>query len=185
MYNWNLQNNIYVGVPDQMKGRFGNICKKPLNIYINTGSYLINVTKVKEKKMYEKFVKYREEYYDSNTADQDLINDLAYGKIGYLPIKFGAHPIYRNDKESDEFINLYKEWEFYDKIKNSYNYPYILKNENDLYLQTYNPVIVHEFNGKWMFGQGLSIYRRIAQYYIKFAGIWDEMCSEFPGYCKI
>ena len=185
MYNWNLNDNLYVGVPDQMIGKIGIVSKKPMNVYINTGNYLINVKKVKEKNMYEKFLKYREEYYNSNIADQDLINDLAFGEIGYLPIKFGAHPIYRNDKDSDEFVNIYKEWNFYEKIKKSDKYPNTLKNEYDLFLESYNPVIVHEIMEKWMLGKGLSIYRRIAQYYIKFAGIWDEMCEEFPGYCKI
>ena len=50
--------------------------------------------------------------------------------------------------------------------------------------QAYNPVIMHQWNGKWMDGDGLTIYRRIAQYYIKYAGIWNEMCEKYPGYCK-
>lgn len=47
-----------------------------------------------------------------------------------------------------------------------------------------NPVIIHEQNGKWMIGSGISIYRNIAQYYIRFAGIWNEMSQKRPGYCK-
>jgi len=59
-----------------------------------------------------------------------------------------------------------------------------MKNENDLFYQSYNPYIVHQFLEKWMFGKGITIFRRIAQYYIKYAGIWDEMCSKFNGYCS-
>ena len=51
-------------------------------------------------------------------------------------------------------------------------------------LQGFNPVIIHQWNSKWIQGAGLTIYRRIAQYYIKYAGIWDEMCQKHPGYCK-
>ena len=187
MYNWNMSNNLYVGVPDQMIGKFGSVSNKTLNIYINTGNYLIDVKKVKEQNMYEKYLKYRVEYYDSNIADQNIINDIAYGKIGYLPMKFGAHPLFSNDKESDSIPSesVYDLWNFYNKIKISNEYPHLLRNDKDLFLQSYNPVIVHSISEKWMYGGGITLFRRLAQYYIKYAGIWDEMCITLPGYCKI
>ena len=185
MYNYNMDNKIYLGVVDQMIGAYGLISKKNLNVYINTGSYLIDVKKVKKENMYEKYLIHRDKYYNSVIADQDLINDIANDQIGYLPIKFGAHPVFSNDENFDKYINLYKYWNFYDKIIKSKKYPFTFKNEYDLYLESYNPVIVHQIDEKWMFGKGLSIYRRIAQYYIKFAGIWEEMCNKFPGYCII
>ena len=188
MYNWNMNNYSYLGVPDQMMGRIGEIHKKPLTTYINTGSYLINVTKVKMENMYGKIIKERNAYFNSLIADQDLINDIAYGKIGYLPIKFGAYPLFKNDNLSNEVQsnNMYEQWNFYSKIiESDAKYPDNLRNEIDLYLQAYNPVIVHQFDGKWMKGEGMSIYRRIVQYYIKYAGIWEELCQIFPGYCQI
>ena len=45
-------------------------------------------------------------------------------------------------------------------------------------VQAYNPVIIHQWNGKWTYGSGLTIYRRIAQLYIKYAGILDETCEK-------
>lgn len=39
-------------------------------------------------------------------------------------------------------------------------------------------------HSKWMLGGGLTLYRKLAQYYIKYAGIWEELCIEYPGYCK-
>ena len=45
MYNWNMKNNIYMGAPDNSAGRFGKISNKSLNVYINTGNYLIDVQK--------------------------------------------------------------------------------------------------------------------------------------------
>jgi len=186
MYNWNMSDYLYVGVPDPFIGKFGSISNKSLNTYINTGTYLINVKKVKEEKMYEKFIKNRFHYYNSAVADQDLINDIAYGRIGYLPIKFGAHPIFINDNHSEErpFKTFYESTELYNKIKISGMYPYQMKNEIDLFYQSYNPYIIHQYLDKWMFGKGVTIIRRIAQYYIKYAGIWDEMCSKFAGYCS-
>jgi hypothetical protein len=62
MYNWKMGNNIYMGVPDQGIGKFGIYSNKSLNIYINGGNYLIDVKKVKEKNMYEKFRDYKNLY---------------------------------------------------------------------------------------------------------------------------
>jgi isoleucyl-tRNA synthetase len=50
--------------------------------------------------------------------------------------------------------------------------------------QLYNPTFIHQWSGKWRAGNGLSIYRHLAKYFIKLAGIWDEMCQKFPGYCR-
>jgi hypothetical protein len=115
MYNWNMGNNIYMGVPDQGIGKFGIYSNKSLCVYINGGNYLIDVKKVKEKNMYEKFRKYKN-LYNSIFAEQDMISDIAYGQVGYLPIRFGLISPYQNDSQSDippfktffEAINLKK-----------------------------------------------------------------------------
>ena len=65
--------------------------------------------------------------------------------------------------------------------KEIYNLP---KNQNEMNIQALNPVIIHQWNGKWIHGFGLTIYRRIAQYYIRFAGIWDEICPVYPLICQ-
>jgi hypothetical protein len=100
MYNWNMGNNIYMGVPDQGIGKFGIYSNKSLCVYINGGNYLIDVKKVKEKNMYEKFRKYKN-LYNSIFAEQDMISDIAYGQVGYLPIRFGLISPYQNDSHSD------------------------------------------------------------------------------------
>ena len=65
MYNYNMDNKIYLGVVDQMIGAYGLISKKNLNVYINTGSYLIDVKKVKKENMYEKYLIHRDKYYNN------------------------------------------------------------------------------------------------------------------------
>jgi hypothetical protein len=182
MYNWKMGNNIYMGVPDQGIGKFGIYSNKSLNIYINGGNYLIDVKKVKEKNMYEKFRDYKN-LYNSIFAEQDMISDIAYGQTGYLPIRFGLISPFFNDSHSDippfktffQVINL-------SKIDN--NYSYIPKNFDEYNLQAFNPVIAHHWNAKWMDGNGMSIYRRLAQYYIFLAGIWEETCKKYPDYCR-
>ena len=97
MYNWDMKNNIYMGVPDIGARLYGKISKKKIEVYINVGHYLIDVQKVKKKNMYNQFLKYRN-IYGPPFAEQYLINDLANGEIGYLPIEFGLVQPFSNDK---------------------------------------------------------------------------------------
>ena len=181
MYNWNMENYLYVGVPALGIGKYANISKKKFAIYINVGNFIINVTKVKKEKMYEKFIKYKY-IYKSAVADQHLLNDIAFGKIGYIPLKFGLRSPYKNDKDSENppLINGYS---FVNRIKYKNKFRFIPNNEFQLFKEGYSPVVIHHCNVKWMFGKGMTIYRRLAQYYIRLAGIWEELCNKFPGYC--
>jgi lipopolysaccharide biosynthesis glycosyltransferase len=182
MYNWNMGKNIYMGVPDQGIGKIGIYSNKSLNVYINGGNYLIDVKKVKLINMYEKFIKYKN-IYNPIFAEQDMLSDLAYGHVGYLLIRFGLISPYYNDTQSDNppFKTFFQAI----KLKKiDKNYSYIPHNFNEYNLQAFNPVIAHHWNAKWMDGNGMSIYRRLVQYYILLAGISEETCKKFPGYCK-
>ena len=181
MYNWNMKKYLYLGVPGLCVGKYAKITKKKFNVYINTGSFLINVKMIKYYNIYKKFIKYKN-IYKHSYGDQDLLNDIGFGKIGYLPIKFGIRSPYINDNDSDAGKN--SNFKYINKIKLKYLFNFLPKNENELFRLGYNPVVIHQLNGKWMDGKGLTIYRRLAQYYIKLAGIWDEMCEKHPGYCK-
>ena len=92
-------------------------------------------------------------------------------------MKFGIIAPFTNDKNSDKppYNTQYK---FVERVGLNEKYPFLPKTVNEMILQAYNPVVIHQWNGKWMDGDGLSIYRRIAQNYIKLAGIWDEMCQK-------
>ena len=181
MYNWNMNEYLYLGIPGAKVGKYAIVTKRPFKAYINTGSMLVNVKKVKLEKIYDKCVKYKEAY-NGTIGDQDLLNDIANGKIGYLPMKFGIRSPYRKDEDSDKVI--YKiPFKWHIKVYLESKYSFIPKNINEIIQLAYNPVVIHQFNGKWMNGIGMTVYRRIAQYYIKLAGIWDEMCRKLPGYC--
>ena len=182
MYNWNMEEKIYCGVLDQGVMKYGLFSKKKLDIYINTGSYLVDIKKAKSEKIYEKIVEYKNVYQPSPHFDQDFLNDIAYGKIGYLPMRFGLKGPFSEDKYSDSPLHK-TEYEFVENAtyKEIYNLP---KNQNEMNIQSLNPVIIHQWNGKWIHGFGLTIYRRIAQYYIRFAGVWDEICPVYPGICQ-
>ena len=184
MYNWNISNYMYMGAPDPCIGNIATISQKPFYVYINIGHFLLNVKKIKSENMYEKYLKYKD-VYTHIIADQDLLNDVAQKYIGYLPIKFGLFSPFLDDIESDT-LNSKNQYEYFnmneDKLKNTSFY--IPKNSNEYFKLSYNPVVIHQWNGKWQNGEGLSIYRRLAQNYIKYAGIWDELCKKIPGYCQ-
>ena len=181
VYNWDMKGCLYVGVPGMGTGKYAKITKKKFEIYINVGSFLIDVKKVKLENIYAKFVKYKN-MYRSKIGDQDLLNDVAFGRTGYYPIIFGICSPYRYDFQSDLPSNR-TTFSFINKVKFKEKY-FLPKNSFELIRQGYSPYVIHQWNGKWMKGKGLSIYRRIAQYYIKLAGIWDEMCQKLPGYCR-
>ena len=184
MYNWNISDYLYMGTPDPCIGNLARISKKPFNVYINIGHFLLNVKKIKSKNMYEKYLKYKD-VYRHVICDQDLLNDVAQKEIGYLPIKFGLFSPFLNDSDSDRLDskNQYERYKMNErKLKNTNHY--IPKNSNEYFKLSYNPVVIHQWNGKWQYGTGLSIYRRLAQNYIRIAGIWDELCLKLPGYCK-
>ena len=183
MYNWNMKNNIYMGAPDKSAGRFGNISNKSLNVYINTGNYLIDVQKVKKINMYKLFLKYKN-IYAPLLAEQHMINDIAYGKIGYLPVEFGLVPPFSNDVL---FHLNNKSKAIYDTfnlriISNNSNF--LPKTYYEFLLAAYNPIIVHQWNGKWADGKGMNIYRILCQYFIELSGMKEEICNTHPGYCK-
>ena len=187
MYNWNFSNYLYLGTPDPRINSYGKISKKKLKIYINIGHFLINIKKVKSLNMYKKYLKYKNVYSNNIIADQELLNDVCNGKIGYLPIKYGLFPPFKSDNESDfnPYHNEYEKHKMneYKLLKKHRKFPFLPRNNDEFFKQSYNPVVIHQWNGKWVNGKGLTIYRRLAQYYIRYAGIWEEMCVTFPKYC--
>ena len=177
MYKWNMNEKMYVGALDCGYMKYGKISGKQLNIYINAGNYLIDIKKVKSEKMYNQFVKFKNAYMNSYIPDQNLLNDVAYGKIGYMPMKFGIISPFGTDYKSDK-PPYNTEYNFFGRGGYEEKYPFLPKNQNEMNLQAYNPVVIHQWNGKWINGEGLSIYRRIAQNYLKISGIWNEACQK-------
>ena len=184
MYNWNMGNNIYMGAPDPTAGMFGKISNKTLDIYINGGNYLIDVKKVKKMNMYNLFLKYKNTY-GPPFAEQHMINDIAYGKIGYLPVEFGLVPPFSDDKLFHLKKNKKAIYAYYNLTIISNNSNFLPKTYHEFLLRAYNPIIVHSWSGKWANGKGMNIYRKLCQYFIELSGMKKEICRKLPGYCKI
>ena len=89
-----------------------------------------------------------------------------------FPLKFGRYSPFKND------INTEVQRAFYRYLPSHLNESTI-----EFLKAGYTPYVIHHWNSKWSKGYGLTIFRRIVQYYIRYAGIWVETCSKFPGYC--
>ena len=183
VYHWDMKGCLYAGVPASGVGKLAKITNKTFEIYIGCGNFLADVEKVKKEKMFEKFMKYKN-VYTSGIADQDLLNDIAFGKITYLPFKFGMICPFLRDIDA-EMARKDNKYSFYiQRLKSYNNYTFLPKNEIEFLRMGYSPYVIHHMHSKWMNGQGLTVYRKLAQYYIRYAGIWEEVCKEFSGYCK-
>ena len=115
-------------------------------------------------------------------CQQSFLNDGGYGKKGVLPFKYGIVTPYNSDKiyDKDPLRHIYG---FIDDIKEEDRPPDYPKSTKEIISQALNPYVVHQWNGKWSSGKGMSIFRRLAQYYLKLAGIWEETCIQKPKFC--
>ena len=166
-YNLNMDDNHYLGVRQN---------KPSYEKYINIGSMLINLTKLRDDNMYNVFVNKIIDMDQKRTIDELLINRVC--KVGFVEMKYGAIPPFESDDSSDKYkITVHAEHILVDENTNK-QYPYTASDTKDWIIKTYNYAVIHSWNAKWKNGKGMSIHRRLAQYYIKLAGIWDIVCND-------
>ena len=91
---------------------------------------------------------------------------------------------FTNDKDSEKAKRKNIFSNYIERLKLQDKYTFLPKDETEFLRIGYSPSVIHHMHGKWMEGKDLTVYRKLAQYYIKYAGIWEEICKEFPGYCK-
>lgn len=182
LYNYDMKEYWVLGTPEPI-GFYMNY-KYKIKKYINIGSLLLNVNKLKQNKFWDTYTKNR--YLKvRGQPDQSLFNILVPdNKKGYFPFRFGGLAPFGSDKNSDNLaISNYgiKKWL---KSSLSNSFPENPRNIDRYISQLYNPTFIHQFDGKWYKGKGLSIFRSLAKYFIKLAGLWEEICQKLPGYCS-
>lgn len=183
LYNFDMNQFWVLGVPEPS---IINSFMKPIynmSKYINTGSMLLNITKFKENKIWNIYIKNRNIKLSGDIA-QTLFNIIIPdNKKNYLPFKFGGYSLYKNDHDNDLMkrdIFAFNQW-FNSNL--SLSLPDNPKSIKGILSDLYNPKFIHQFYGKWYKGQGLSIYRHLVKYFILLSGISHELCSKKPGYC--
>ena len=183
LYNYNMKDYWVLGTPEPF-GIYLNYKKYNLTKYLNIGSILLNVKKLKENNFWNVYTKNR--YLKmKGKPDQTLFNIVVPdNKKDYFPLRFGGLTPFINDRDSDKLKFHDNSFEKWLNSPFSKSFP---ENPNNLFkfnAQLYNSTFIHQWNGKWASGRGLSIYRNLAKYFIKLAGIWDDICKIKPGYCK-
>ena len=184
LYQYNMGEYWILGTPEPiiinsfMKIRY-NITK-----YLNIGSIMIDVKKYKDNNIWEKYTNNRNLPLRGQ-PDQTLINIIIPdSKKNYIPFKFGGICLFDNDEFSDSlmFNQLlgYKNWINSSLSSTLPNNP---KSEIGILLQLNNPRFIHQFYGKWEKGDGLSIYRHLAKYFMLISGISTMLCKKKPKYC--
>lgn len=96
MYNSDMNNYYISGVSELnvvQKLKSNIVLKESLHIgelqeYICTGTLLMNLKKIREDNLGERFLQHM--YYDYPMMDQDVLNVCCYGKIKRLPLKYGV-----------------------------------------------------------------------------------------------
>ena len=183
IYNYDMDKFWVLGTPEpSIIDSFMNI-KYNMTKYINIGSILINVKEFKYNHLWENFVKNRNLNL-LGQPDQTLFNIIVPDdKKNYLPLKFGGFSIISSDENFDSL--KFEGFKFKDWLNSSLSssLPDKPNSEKEILVNLYNPRFIHQFSGKWEKGEGLSIYRLLAKYFINLAGITEEICKKKPGYC--
>jgi hypothetical protein len=183
LYNYDMKDYWVLGTPEPF-GIYLNYKIYNLTKYLNIGSILLNVKKLKENNVWKVYIKNRH-LKMKGKPDQTLFNIVVPdNKKDYFPLRFGGLIPFINDRDSDKLKFHDNSFEKWLNSPFSKSFP---ENPNNLFkftAQLYNPTFIHQWIGKWASGRGLSIYRNLAKYFIKLAGIWDEICKIKPGYCK-
>lgn len=182
LYNYELGQYWVIGTAEPtivsyMKINY-NITK-----YLNVGSLLLDVKTIKQNNFWQNFTKnrYMKLY---GQPEQTLFNIIIPDeKKNYLPFKFGGFTFFSNDRQYDSLKFTNYNFNSWFKSNLSLSLPENPKSEQGILLQLYNPSFIHQFYGKWKNGQGLSIYRLLAKYFILLTGISEEICKNVPGYC--
>ena len=182
-YNYNMGDYYVLGPPEPVI--IDSFMKVKYNItkYINIGSILVNVKKLKEINFWNTFTSNRN-IKTIGAPDQTLFNIvMPDNKKNYLPFKFGGFALFKNDKEYDSKIHINYHYKKFLNSNQSLTQPEKPKNEEGILYDFFNPVFIHQFAYKWKNGGGLSIYRLLNKYFILLTGIGDEICEKKPGYC--
>ena len=183
LYNYDMGQFWVLGIPEPS---IINSFTKPFyntSKYINTGSMLLNIKKLKENRFWDNYVKNRNIPLKGDNA-QTLFNVLLPDdKKNYLPFNFGGYCLFNNDNNYDVLRTADFDFNNWFNSNLSLTLPNNPKSLNGILSQLYNPRYIHQFYGKWSNGEGLSIYRHLAKYFMLLTGLYDEFCSKKPGYC--
>lgn len=126
LFDVDLMDNYIAGVKApsyQLKHKKESYCiqakLKDLTQYVNAGVLLMNLKKMREDNITQKFLKLLP--CNMLSQDQDIINSVCYGKIIYLPFCYNVMTKYAN-WSIGEYDNLFT----YEELEDAWNQPKII-----------------------------------------------------------
>lgn len=179
IYNYNMKEYWVVGTPEPIGIKVCSMYN--ITKYINIGSILLNIKELRNNHFWSNYTKNR--YIKLFGApDQALFNILVPDeKKDYFPLGFGGLIPIKDDQNFDSFI--FNDFGLLQYLMNKLGTT-LEASRYYLLSQLFSPVFIHQIDGKWKNGGGLSIYRNLAKYFIHLAGIWNELCRLNSGYCS-
>ncbi|WP_193110268.1 glycosyltransferase family 8 protein [Sulfurimonas paralvinellae] len=126
-YDQDFEDNYVIGVEDwKLFDRHISLQMDPRSRYLNNGSMVLNLQKMKEDNFYEKYIKILQTIDDLLFLDQDVINAAINGKFKKAPLKYNA-------------ISSYVRKSF---LKNEYF------SKEEILEAYYNPIVIHYTGGR-------------------------------------
>jgi len=115
LFSYDLEENVVAGVKDL---NFRMLKRNPS--YVNAGMLVMDLKKIREQNIEEKFLEYTKEHIDRiKMGDQEIINEVLKGKIKLLPDKwnvqtsnFTNRSIYTLDPWVIHYVGKQKPWIF-------------------------------------------------------------------------
>ena len=146
-----MNNYLCLGIQGGQVGKYAKISQKKYLKYINTGSILIDVKRYKIENIYEKCVKNKKAYNNSR-GDQDLLNDILFGKVGYLSRQFAFRSLFRDNDELNAVLRIrnfsnYSIYSIYNNCSSNSNIKYLFNSRvyKESILLGYNPIVEYGF----------------------------------------
>ena len=183
LYNYDMDQYWVLGTPEPTIINTFMKIKYNITKYVNIGSILLNIKKLKQNNFWNEYMKNRH-LQTEGAPDQTLFNIIVPDdKKNYLPFRFGGFTLFKNNNNYDN--KIFENYGFNDWFKSnlSLSLPENPKSEEGILLNLYNPSFIHQFYEKWKNGSGLSIYRYLVKYFISLTGFSKEICRRSPGYC--
>ena len=183
LYNYDMDQYWVLGTPEPTIINTFMKIKYNITKYVNIGSILLNIKKLKQNNFWNEYMKNRH-LQTEGAPDQTLFNIIVPDdKKNYLPFRFGGFTLFKNNNNYDH--KIFENYGFKDWFKSnlSLSLPENPKSEEGILLNLYNPSFIHQFYEKWKNGSGLSIYRYLVKYFISLTGFSEKICRKSPGYC--
>ena len=141
LYNFDIGDNYFASTPvfSNILLRYEYICNllniPDLDFYVNAGVMLMNLKKIRDDKIDEKWISLLGSF--EGSVDQHILNKVCYGKTTYLPLKYNTCLSELNIYKSDDVHSYYSQREVNEALDNPIIFHWTGKQKPWLYRDTF------------------------------------------------